>query len=243
MEEASSLEVSIDIEKENGEVPLKTMVISLREELEKLSPLTPNHCIYRVPKQLHIKNPAAYTPKVVSIGPIHHKREGLEAMEEHKQRYMQFFLERVKISLEDYAEFVMIREGRLRECYSDTINYKSNEFVKIMMIDSAFVYEMLVRINYGVDESCRIFNRPYLVTNVMEDLLLLENQIPLFILNDLFELDMEATSCQQPISSLRSNGLEHPEEAINGEEHVKLGQGAVLCQPPPATNKSGQAAL
>ncbi|XP_031371524.1 uncharacterized protein LOC116187076 [Punica granatum] len=218
----SESESTILMEKENPVVPLLAMVTSLREEMNKLSPLTPNHCIYGVPKHLRVKNPAAYTPQVVSIGPIHHKGEGLEAMEGYKQRYLQLFLERVNLSLEEYAVFVKDREARLRESYADTINLSSNEFVKVMMIDSAFVYEMLVRICSRGEESCRIFNRPFLITTVIYDLMLLENQIPLFILKDLFNLDKRAESARPPTTSFRGDDVKDLEARMLSdlEEHA-----------------------
>lgn len=39
----------------------------LERDMSKLSPLTSDHCIYRVPQQLRVKNPAAYTPKVTNL--------------------------------------------------------------------------------------------------------------------------------------------------------------------------------
>lgn len=130
-------------------------------------------------------------------------------MEEYKLRYLQLFLNRVNISTKEYADIVKGKEERLRECYADQVDLKSQEFVKIMMVDSAFVYEMLVRVSGEVDDCCRIFNRPFLEMNVIEDLMLLEDQIPLFILEELFNLDKKAKSASQPKSSIRSEDMEN----------------------------------
>ena len=46
----------------------------------------PECCLYRVPKQLRNVNEEAYTPKLVSIGPLHHGREELRDMEMQKLR-------------------------------------------------------------------------------------------------------------------------------------------------------------
>jgi len=52
----------------------------MREELEILHPLLDDFCIYRVPMRFRVLNEKAYTPQVVSIGPLHHGREELKAM-------------------------------------------------------------------------------------------------------------------------------------------------------------------
>ena len=41
----------------------------------------PECCIYKIPKKLYEVNKEAYIPKLVSIGPIHHRREELRNME------------------------------------------------------------------------------------------------------------------------------------------------------------------
>jgi hypothetical protein len=87
-----------DVDMEN---PYVLLANSLKEEFQSLSPLFSSECsIYRVPERLlHVKE-NAYTPKVVSIGPLHHGKEGLKAMEAHKKRYLQNFIERTNESLE-----------------------------------------------------------------------------------------------------------------------------------------------
>ena len=79
-------QVSLDIDK---------LVQSLNDEFRLLQPLSETCCIYRVPAHLRKLNAMAYTPRVVSIGPYHHSRKELKAMEDHKRRYFQDFLERI----------------------------------------------------------------------------------------------------------------------------------------------------
>ena len=52
-------------------------------------------CIYRVTINLRKVNEEAYTPPLISIGPFHYGRRDLNPMQEQKQRYSQYFLERV----------------------------------------------------------------------------------------------------------------------------------------------------
>ncbi|BFG41295.1 hypothetical protein CerSpe_275690 [Prunus speciosa] len=174
---------------ENQYIPLES---SMRKELGSLSPLSSSGCMYRVPERLRRVNENAYTPKLVSIGPLHHGEKALEAMEEHKKRYLQDFLCWTKVSLEDYITKIRDQEARLRSCYPETIKFSSDEFVRIILVDATFIIELLLRFD-GVKkilnfEKDRIFGKPTIVLDLLPDLLLLENQLPFFILEDLFDL-------------------------------------------------------
>ena len=63
-------------------------------------------CIYRVPHEIRKLNQAAYTPKVVSIGPFHHGDTKLLEMEGHKRVYCLKFIERSETSLDNLVNYV-----------------------------------------------------------------------------------------------------------------------------------------
>ncbi|PON86708.1 hypothetical protein TorRG33x02_175400 [Trema orientale] len=171
------------------EQPCYDLVTSLRMKLQNFSPLPSECCIYRVPERLRHENAKAYTPKVVSIGPLHYDGERLQAMEEHKMLYLRSFLNRTRISLEDYVQFIKDREEKVRNHYAETFeSIGSNQFVEMILVDAAFVIELLWRnhLKEGVEENDRIFNRPWKVVDVRNDMMLLENQLPFFIFEDIF---------------------------------------------------------
>ncbi|ESR45849.1 hypothetical protein CICLE_v10003209mg [Citrus x clementina] len=91
----------------------------LQVKLKKLSPLPSNCCIYRVPERLRQINEKVYTPQVVSIGPLHHGKANLQLMEEHKQRYLHYFLQRTKISFDEFVQIIKFREAELRGSYAE----------------------------------------------------------------------------------------------------------------------------
>jgi hypothetical protein len=62
--------------------------------------------IYKVQERLRELNEKAYTPRVVSIGPIHHGKEKLKAMEVHKRMYLREFLARTGVSEEAFIELI-----------------------------------------------------------------------------------------------------------------------------------------
>ncbi|KAF2315270.1 hypothetical protein GH714_038659 [Hevea brasiliensis] len=56
--------------------------------------LWPDLCIYRVPRKLRARKPAAYTPQYISIGPFHRNNKALKPMEKQKLRYLAAFCKR-----------------------------------------------------------------------------------------------------------------------------------------------------
>ena len=170
------------------ENPCIPLVTSMSEELDGLSSLSSSCCIHRVPERLRRVSENAYTPQVVSIGPLHHGKEGLKAMEDHKKRYLQDYIRRTRVSLADYVQKVKDQEAKLRSCYAETIQVSSDEFVRIILVDAAFIIEVLLRYCFDElqDENDCIFNKPYMLQDVWPDMRLLENQLPFFILEELF---------------------------------------------------------
>ncbi|KAI7994616.1 UPF0481 protein [Camellia lanceoleosa] len=176
----------------NGDasIDIEGLVKSIREKLDKLSCLSTECCIYKVPNRLRKINEGAYTPLRVSIGPLHHGKEGLEDMEEHKLRYFNDFMQRSGKSLEELVKIMEEMEKEIRDCYAETTNLKSEIFLEIILVDAAFIVELIIKHNFRwiVTQNDRIFGKPLMGDDVRYDLLLLENQLPLFVLQYLFEM-------------------------------------------------------
>lgn len=109
-------------------------------------------------------------------------------MEEHKRRYLKHFLQRTKVSIEKFLKLIKDKEAKLRSYYSENIERTSDVFVTMILVDSIFMIEYLLRCSNSdlVTNDDRICGKPYI--KIFEDLRLLENQLPFFILNDLFIL-------------------------------------------------------
>ncbi|CAN6540322.1 unnamed protein product [Malus baccata var. baccata] len=170
-----------------------SVVNSTTKRLNGLSPLSRHCCISKVPERLRCVRKKAYTPQAVSIGPLHHEDKDLLYMEEHKQRYLQHFLHRIRVEtkedLEVYVKKIMAQEARLRGCYDgEAGEFKSDVFVSIILVDAAFIIELLLR-NFSQrleDDNDWIFTKPWMLQNIAPDMILLENQLPFFILEYLF---------------------------------------------------------
>ncbi|ESR59108.1 hypothetical protein CICLE_v10015308mg [Citrus x clementina] len=184
--EHEDYDVSIDVEK---------LADSLSGELESLHPLARGCSIYRVSEAPRCSHPSHFTPRIVSVGPFHHGKEELKAMEEHKKRYLKCFLQRTKVRTASFLGFIKAREAELRNCYAETIHLGSDEFIKMVLVDAVFLIELFLEYyqpNLRTDED-PILGKSFFHVDVKLEILLLENQLPLFIPNDLFNLAKTAT--------------------------------------------------
>ncbi|KAK1280503.1 UPF0481 protein [Acorus gramineus] len=138
-----------------------------------------------------------YDPKYVSIGPYHHGIEGLQPMEEFKWRAFDILTSEPNTSsIEECIKKMEKLEKRARSCYSEEIKMCHEDFVQMMLVDVCFVLMVLTdrlkeletkkgNNNYGQGG---VRNTEVLSKNVLTDLLMLENQIPFFILREFFQL-------------------------------------------------------
>ena len=166
-------------------------IINIAEEIKPAR--WPGCCIYDVPPSLREVNKEAYTPLLISIGPIHHG-EKLRGMQEQKHRYFRFFRERLNYGsdLEGYETFLKGEEQRIRHCYQKEFpNIKEDgQFVIMILLDAVFIMELFLReveARKGAHKDDYIITRPYLSTIIRRDLLLLENQLPIYVLHKLYE--------------------------------------------------------
>ncbi|XP_031268412.1 UPF0481 protein At3g47200-like [Pistacia vera] len=161
---------------------LRELKIDIDEKLEPDSEC----CIYRVPKELRKINKAAYTPQLVSIGPFHHGNKDLAEMEIQKVRYKKEFGKRISEErLEDFIAFIEREEKHIRNCYSDTSPLKSPDFITMILYDAIFIIELLLRFNEGKDDF--LLNNIRFEIRLKRDLRLLENQLPRFVLEELYK--------------------------------------------------------
>ncbi|XP_042507961.1 UPF0481 protein At3g47200-like [Macadamia integrifolia] len=168
------------------------LVDSIQKELTELPSFPSNCSIYRVPKQLRKIKPKAYTPRMVSIGPFHRYKKHLKPMEAHKLRYLNDLLSRKSPpNLCDYVKAMKKLEYRARQCYSEIIQLKSeDEFVKMMLVDGCFILELILRTNNPHEPRRRddpILNATWMSQVIKCDLILLENQLPFFVLESLYK--------------------------------------------------------
>ncbi|KAF7817236.1 UPF0481 protein [Senna tora] len=166
-------------------------------------PITADCCIYRVPYDIRRLNEDVFTPKVVSIGPFHHHAlPRLHNMEKYKLVYLKRFSERDGVNLDTLITSVEEAEPSVRRCYSETIDLSMEQLVKVILVDSCFLFELFWRSFYDEwTDDDNVHLKPWLTTTMRLDLLLLENQLPFFVLERLYNL---------AFASSMSNNSKHP---------------------------------
>ncbi|KFK37289.1 hypothetical protein AALP_AA4G238200 [Arabis alpina] len=162
-------------------------------------------CIYRVPNRLRRVNPEAYTPQMLLIGPLHHSKKA-QALELSKTDlryldYMNMELQKKKYLngvanlygyqiIQAFRGIIQRDEQIIRESYAESTDWiKSQEFVEMILHDSVFILVFFLQTgtqNFNKKGDI-LFEEPCLITTILEDLILLENQLPYAILEELFE--------------------------------------------------------
>lgn len=200
---SESLQIVIREDAENCEdaatSPDSEWVISIKEKLEqarqddeagswaKLS-------IYKVPQHLREGgDDRAYVPQIVSLGPYHHSKKRLRQMDRHKWRSLHHVLKRNSQDIKIYLESMKELEEKARACYEGPMSLSSNEFAEMMVLDGCFVLELFrgasegfTRLGYPRNDP--VFAMRGSMHSIQRDMIMLENQLPLFILDRLFGL-------------------------------------------------------
>jgi Plant protein of unknown function len=139
-------------------------------------------------------------PTFVSIGPNYYGDTRYDAMQQKKQLCWKDLDQKVR----DYRnmfpnkncpidshlldiikmEFESLKE-RARACYPDEIKLGSDEFIEMLVLDSCFVIRVTMLVSQDIKEGMDLLGIN--LKEIRSDLLLLENQIPLFLLLEAYE--------------------------------------------------------
>ncbi|KAL5202909.1 hypothetical protein ABZP36_013861 [Zizania latifolia] len=160
---------------------------------EELRVMVSSHRLSRVPAHLRDANDDAYTPRFVAIGPLHRAdARRLGAGERLKMTYLHNLISRGHPDpsrhlavIHEYILVVAAREREARAFYSEDVNMNTEEFIQMLVLDGCFIVEHLVNVAIGREEPS-LHATPFGPLQLSVDLILAENQIPFFVLVDLF---------------------------------------------------------
>ncbi|KAK9048527.1 hypothetical protein SSX86_032508 [Deinandra increscens subsp. villosa] len=169
-------------------------IANSRNVEERFSP------IYTVPSRLRDVSLSSFTPRVVSIGPIHRGRANLKLMQDKKATYLDELLTEVCSPERGSRADILTR---CEKKVSDSIKeikryyfgkyfmkdgYSDDKLVQIMVMDACFILQFINKLFKAGDE---LYENRLRSRSVGVDLVLLENQIPFFVLKDIYEVTFE----------------------------------------------------
>ncbi|KAI3771326.1 hypothetical protein L6452_02488 [Arctium lappa] len=166
------------------------ILLECRENGRNLSIQLPPS-IYMVPRRLRDLSPGSFEPQVVSIGPLHRDDELVQEFEEQKATYLHHLLDRLDhlhLSPKQILDACLHRVNgsidRIRACYAGMNPYTDVELAQMMVMDASFILEFLFP---SIEHQRLISGNVILKHSIFHDLVLLENQIPFFVLQDIFD--------------------------------------------------------
>ncbi|TXG71853.1 hypothetical protein EZV62_000432 [Acer yangbiense] len=159
--------------------------IDIDQNLEEVFESGADCCIYRVPPFLSEQNEEIYTPRFISIGPLHYGSAKLMGMEKQKTRFLSSFKGRVGAhKLKEFETYLRNQEQLICNHYSVTSKLPIRKFLSVILHNAVFIVELLTR--YTIDPSEFLLNNEHLRNKIFTYLILIENQILFFVLDRLF---------------------------------------------------------
>ncbi|KAJ6704757.1 PROTEIN putative (DUF247)-RELATED-RELATED [Salix purpurea] len=155
-------------------------------------------CIFSVPKAIVSTKQEAYIPQLVAIGPYHHRRVELFEME----RYKLIEAERVQkkyqnIRFSEIVEHFEENDVSIRACYHAYLDFDREELAWTFVIDASFLLGCLRtfidineepsrnRSSSSLADMVNHFTKKTVIHHaILGDMVMLENQIPLFVLRE-----------------------------------------------------------
>ncbi|KAM1717764.1 hypothetical protein ACFX11_025561 [Malus domestica] len=175
---------------------------TLEEELDDDSEIPVS--IFNVPKTLLASDPDSYTPQEVAIGPYHYLRPELYEMERYKVAAAKRTQKNLQcLKFQNLVDQLITLEPRIRACYHKYLDFNGETLGWMMAIDASFLLEMvqvygakegkiLTRVSSKMSRLVDYSGRNSAHHSILRDLVMLENQIPLFVLRKMLEFRFQS---------------------------------------------------
>jgi hypothetical protein len=199
---------------------------SIQGKLCQKSPIPSKCSIFRVPDRLRRHKEKAFEPVLVSIGPFHHGKEKLQAMEKIKLWYLNCLLDRaptMRTTLKCFVEAIGRIEQECRACYAEEILVPEKDFIEMLVVDGCFILELFRKGSGEVQPDIEdpVFYTHWMYWRLVDDVKLLENQLPWLVLDCLFYLTKShAEETSLPNLVLSSNGFIWPLRDNLKHDHI-----------------------
>ncbi|KAD2394316.1 hypothetical protein E3N88_41293 [Mikania micrantha] len=159
-----------------------TKILDHQLEIDNENPLV---SLFQVPETITIKQPEAYEPQQVGLGPIHHfQPRAYKKMEQKKLAVMR--------------KLVPI----VRSCYDMFLEHDDELLTWVFVIDGLFLLNLFH--NYNQPELPEVGQKKRLVA---QDVLMVENQIPFMVLKEINDALHVTTGSQSHIANAFSPSI------------------------------------
>ncbi|KAK8465133.1 hypothetical protein PHAVU_010G158100 [Phaseolus vulgaris] len=190
---------------------------TLEEELEEDGEFAVS--IFSVPKLLMASDPDSYVPQQVAIGPYHYWRPELYEMQRYKIAAAKRFQKRLQsCKLETLVDQLTNLEQRVRACYHKFLDFNGETLVWMMAVDALFLLEFLQvfamqegakvqRVSSSMSHLVDYAGKKSAHNAILRDIVMLENQIPLFVLRKMLEFKFSSLEAADEMLILMFIGL------------------------------------
>ncbi|XP_071728395.1 UPF0481 protein At3g47200-like [Rutidosis leptorrhynchoides] len=181
---------------------LKILMGRLERGRNRATRNPPTICVVR--SSLRDHSPRSYNPLVVSIGPLHKDEEKTKEFEMVKERYLHDLLQRTNSPLlNECVEKVKASINEIRASYAAIVPFNDVDLANMMVIDACFILEFCLKEHE--EDSYEKLNEALPVPlriSIVVDLILMENQIPFFVLQDMFDCTCGLIALKPPLTML-----------------------------------------
>ncbi|CAI0376488.1 unnamed protein product [Linum tenue] len=142
-------------------------------------------CIYHVPESLRISKRDAYTPQFLALGPYHHWKPELYQAETHKlaaaKRAQREF--HLPADFRDFVAGISRLVPGIRACYDRHLQMTDQALAWIIAVDALFLLHLIYADSRDDNSNPLFFDYPSSSRkSLLRDAVMLENQIPNFVL-------------------------------------------------------------
>ncbi len=191
--------------------------------------------IFSVPKTLLSLKPEVYIPQLVALGPYHHHRLELLEMERYKlTSAIRVQKKLLQIKFRDLVNHIAGSDSSLRACYHRFLEFDQETLAWIFAIDTSFLLEYLqtystksegslMRISSKMAHLIDYTLRKTSHHAVLRDIIMLENQIPIFLLREVHSFYQLDEDHDQVLATMLMGFCKHlsPIKCINDNKNFK----------------------
>ncbi|ESR33839.1 hypothetical protein CICLE_v10005005mg [Citrus x clementina] len=173
---------------------ITTALRNLTNKLNKVSKkFSAGFKIRKVPEHLRTENVKAYEPQIIAIGPLTRhlldNKTHLAEMEKHKVLYLNKRLHGDLSGLKTYLVAMRQSQENARRCYAEPLpKMHPFEFLEMLVLDACFIIELFRKFKLDEwDDDDAVFKTSWVRKKLGRDLLLADNQLPLFVLQEFYD--------------------------------------------------------